>query len=67
MNGREWENLPVVLNLQEVAEVLGVGYRTALTLVRRKDFPAFRIGKKWVASRDRLRAWVESQTDKELK
>jgi|GEM_PF-3601490 hypothetical protein len=40
MENRKLENLPDILELTDLAAFLHCGYRTALVLVHRKDFPA---------------------------
>lgn len=49
------------LGLEEARKIIGVSYPTMLQLVNRNDFPAFRIGKKWVVLYDQLIAWMEKQ------
>lgn len=50
----------VTLNLAQAATVLGVSCPTMRCLVRRGDFPAFRIGSRWMISRSALEAWAEN-------
>ncbi len=57
----DWNALPCVLTLEETARVLRCGYRRALELCRTKGFPAIRVGRKWVISRDGLREWIQRQ------
>lgn len=61
MNGRDWGNMPAIMNLKEVARLLGVGYRTALTLAHKEGFPSMKLGKKWLVNRDLLRSWLERE------
>ena len=49
----------VTLNLTQAADALGVSAPTMRCLVRRGDFPAFRVGSRWMISRSALEAWAE--------
>ena len=48
----------------ETAQVLGVSRPTVYQLMKRADFPAFKIGNRTLVSADGLRAWVLKQTEK---
>lgn len=48
----------------EVAEVLGVSRPTVYTLMRRADFPAFKVGSRTLVSAEGLRAWVQAQVER---
>jgi len=56
------EQLPITLCAEEVAQVLGISRAGAYTLMRSKDFPTIRIGKRMVVPKDKLLAWMEDQT-----
>ena len=51
-------------NLETGARRIGVSYPTMLELVRRDDFPAFRIGRRWVIPRNALVRWLDEQAAK---
>ena len=46
------------LDAKAIMSVLGVGRSTVYTLLKRKDFPASRIGKRIVVSETSLREWM---------
>lgn len=48
----------------EAAEVLGVSRPTVYTLMRRADFPAFKVGSRTLVSAEGLRAWVQAQVER---
>ena len=56
-----YDELPVMLNINEVANVLGIGLTKAYELSRRKDFPAFNIGTRKLVPREKFLAWIELQ------
>lgn len=43
---------------------LGIGRKKAYELVNSKGFPAFRIGRKVLISRDGLEKWMKEQQDR---
>ena len=50
----------------ETAEVLGVSRPTVYTLLKRSDFPAFKVGSRTLVSAEGLREWVQAQANKEV-
>ena len=48
--------------LEESAEALHVSRPTMQALVNRADFPAFRVGTRWIIPTDGLKSWLEEQT-----
>lgn len=58
--GIEWENLPLSLKLDQVAEVLGISRKVAYDLARQPGFPVVRIGeKRLIVPRELLRNWLQ--------
>jgi len=55
-------NDKLVYNVSEVAQVLNVSRPTVYELLHRADFPAFRIGNRWLTSKAGLAKWVEDQS-----
>lgn len=60
-NVKSYEELPLFLNAQQVANVLGVSISSAYELMHEKDFPSLRIGNRLVIPKDHFRKWVEEQ------
>ncbi len=56
---KSYEELPLFLNAQMVAKVLGVSPSSAYELMHEKDFPSLRIGNRLVVPKDHFRSWVE--------
>ena len=61
MNGLANE-LPAVLNANQLAEVLGISRAGAYQLMHREDFPTLHIGKRMLVPRDKLLAWIDCNT-----
>lgn len=47
----------------EAAQVLGVSRPTVYTLIKRNDFPCFKVGSRTLVSADGLREWVRQQAE----
>ena len=64
---KTFEELPVMLKIEDVALTLGVSRGTALNLTREPGFPAIRVGpKRIVIPRDKFMSWIDNQSDKPL-
>ena len=50
--------LPIILTLEQAAEMLQLSTRTIQRLVSKGKMPGRRIGGQWRFDRDQLRAWV---------
>lgn len=48
----------------ETAQVLGVSRPTVYQLMKRTDFPAFKVGTRTLVSAEGLRAWVQAQVER---
>ena len=64
---KSFNDLPLILKVKQVAEVLGVSRKVAYNLTRRKDFPAVRVGEKRVViPRDHFLRWLNEKADKPI-
>ena len=61
-NYAHYDELPLFLNAEIVAKLLGSGQASAYELMHEKDFPSIRIGKRLVVPRDKFIAWVEKHS-----
>ena len=63
-NYHNYEDLPLFLNAELLAKVLGVGVSSAYELMHEKGFPSVRIGKRFIVPRDDLKRWMDEQVAK---
>ena len=56
-----FNELPLMLTVQDVADVLGIGLAHAYEVAHRKDFPTITLGSRIIVPRDKLMAWIEEQ------
>ena len=56
-----FNDLPLVLNAQQLAGVLNISRANTYKLLHREDFPTLHIGKRMLVSRDKLVKWMDGQ------
>ena len=56
-----YDQLPLFLNANTVAQVLGVSISSAYELMHENAFPSVRVGSRFVVPKDKFRQWVEQQ------
>ena len=61
---KNYDELPMFINADLLAGLFGVSRASAYELMRERNFPSFRIGKRILVSRENLIAWVESRSEK---
>ena len=61
-NYKSYDELPLFLNAETVAKVLGVSPSSGYELMHEKDFPALRIGNRIVVPKEAFIRWVEQHT-----
>ena len=57
-----YENLPAVLNANQLAAALGISRAGAYQLLNTATFPTRRIGKRLRVPKDKLIDWIEQNT-----
>ena len=56
-----YDELPLFLNANTVAQTLGVSISSAYELMHETGFPALRIGNRIVVPKEKFRRWVETR------
>lgn len=54
-----YDELPLFLNAELLAKVLGVSISSAYELMHEKDFPTLRVGSRTVVPKEKFTEWVE--------
>ena len=57
-----YDELPLMLTVADVADVLGIGLAHAYEVVRRQDFPNITLGSRIIVPRDKFIQWIEEKT-----
>ena len=59
---KNYDELPLMLSVPEVASVLGISRAGAYDLVRSDDFPALKIGSRIVVPKEKFIKWVDEKS-----
>lgn len=57
-----YDELPLLLNTTQLADLLGVSHSSVYELIREPGFPSLRIGKRIVIPKEELRQWISRNT-----
>ena len=56
---KSYDELPLFLNAETVAKLLGISPTSAYELMHEKGFPVLKIENRMVVPKEKFRAWVE--------
>ena len=59
---KSYDELPLFLNSELVAKVLGVSPSSGYELMHQPDFPVLRVGNRMVVPKEKFMQWVEEHT-----
>ncbi len=59
---KSYEELPLFLNADLVAKVLGVSPSSGYELMHESDFPVLKVGSRMVVPKEKFVQWVEEHT-----
>lgn len=59
---KQYDELPLFLNAETVAKVLGVSASTGYELMHEPNFPILKIGNRIVVPKEKFIEWVEQNT-----
>ena len=57
-----YDELPLLLNVKQLADLMGVSDSSIYELIQEDDFPSLRIGKRIVVPKEELRKWIAAHT-----
>ena len=58
----KFDELPITLSAEDVAQVLGISRSHTYALMRSKGFPTLIIGKRMTVPKDKLKEWMDKHT-----
>ena len=58
---KNYDELPLMLSVSQVAKVLGISRTSTYDLVKEKDFPSITIGSRIVVPKEELILWIKNQ------
>ena len=59
---KSYDELPLLLNVKQLADLLGVSDSSVYELIQEDNFPSLRIGKRIVIPKEELREWISAHT-----
>ena len=59
---KSYDELPLFLNAETVAKVLGVSPSSAYELMHEPDFPVLKVGSRMVVPKEKFVEWVSQHT-----
>jgi predicted DNA-binding transcriptional regulator AlpA len=59
-----YEQLPLMLNAEDIKDVMNISRAGAYQLMHREDFPTITIGKRMVVPREKFLEWLEANVEK---
>ena len=62
-----YDELPLLLNTTQLADLLGVSHSSVYELIQEPGFPSLRIGKRIVIPKEELRRWISDNTKRAKK
>ena len=57
-----YDDLPLFLNAETVAKVLGISISSAYELMHEPGFPVLKVGSRMVVPKEKFITWVSAQT-----
>ena len=61
---KSYDELPLMLSVHDVAEVLGISKSSAYVLAKEKGFPTLKIGARVVVPREKFIEWINKNISK---
>ena len=58
------EELPAIMCADDVKDELGISISSTYELMKEKDFPSFKIGRRVVIYKEKFIEWVEKKSEK---
>ena len=59
---KTYEEMPLFLNAETVAKVLGIAPSSSYELMHEADFPVLKVGSRMVVPKEKFIQWVEEHT-----
>ena len=63
---KTYEDLPAMLNANQISEFLGISIAKTYILLRSKEFPTIAIGRRKVVPRDRFLKWINDSVENHM-
>ncbi len=61
---KSYDELPLFLNAETVANLLGISISGSYELMHEKDFPSLRIGSRLIVPKEKFIEWANKQSER---
>ncbi len=63
---KSYDDLPLFLNAETIAKLLGISISSSYELMHEKDFPSLKIGSRLLVSKEKFSEWIDKKTGDNL-
>lgn len=59
---KSYDDLPLFLNAETIAKLLGISISSSYELMREKDFPSLKIGSRLLVPKEKFSEWIDKKS-----
>ena len=59
---KSYDDLPLFLNAETIAKLLGISISSSYELMHEKNFPSLKIGSRLLVSKEKFSEWIDKKT-----
>lgn len=59
---KSYDELPIFLNVELIAETLGIAVSSAYEIMHEKDFPVLKVGGRMLVEKQNFKNWINEKT-----
>ena len=59
---KSYDDLPLFLNAETIAKLLGISISSSYELMHGKDFPSLKIGSRLLVSKEKFNEWIDKKS-----
>lgn len=63
---KSYDDLPLFLNTETIAKLLGISISSSYELMHEKNFPSLKIGSRLLVSKEKFSEWIDKKTGDNL-
>lgn len=63
---KSYDDLPLFLNAETIAKLLGISISSSYELMHEKNFPSLKIGSRLLVSKEKFSEWIDKKTGDNL-
>lgn len=63
---KSYDDLPLFLNAETIAKLLGISIPSSYELMHEKDFPSLRIGSRLLVPKEKFSDWIDKKAGDNL-